>query len=133
MAVLWNSGGLLKDIHHREAVLHLHGHEKAGHHREVKGHVTFIAFPKVGVGVVRPLVGLRQQHAIGIGGVHAPAEILQEGVRFRQVLAACTLPFVEIGHSIQAQAVHAHVQPEVQHLKKRPPKLRVIEVQIRLV
>ena len=39
-------------------------HEQARHEREVEGHVALVAVAEVGDGVLGPLVGLGQQHAV---------------------------------------------------------------------
>ena len=61
------------------------------------------------------------------------AQLFQVLMCFREVLAARSLPFVEIRHGIQAQAIDAHPQPLVDDLKQRPPHLGVVEVEVRLV
>ncbi len=42
----------------------LQRHEQPRHEREVEGHVALVALAEVGRGVLGPLVGLGQQHAV---------------------------------------------------------------------
>ena len=58
---------------------------------------------------------------------------LQERVRLGQVLAVRALALVEVGHGVEAQAVDAHLEPEVERLEDRLLDARVVEVQVRLV
>ena len=89
---------------------------------------------EVGDGVLRPLVGLRQQHPPGVPLVHVRAQLAQEGVGLGQVLAVGALPLEEVGDGVQAQPVHAHAShPEVHGLEHRLAHLRVVEVEVRLV
>ncbi len=54
-------------------------------------------------------------------------------MRLGQVLAVRALALVEVGHRVEAEAVHAEVEPEAQHLDQRVLDLRVVEVQVGLV
>ena len=51
----------------------------------------------------------------------------------RQVLAVGAVALVEVGHGVEAEAVHAEVQPEAQRLEHRLLDLGVVEVEVRLV
>ena len=66
LAALGDGRRLLQHVHHRVAVLGPDGHEHARHEREVEGGVALVALAEVGDGVLRPLVGLRQQHLAGV-------------------------------------------------------------------
>ena len=70
------------------AVLHPHGHEHPRHQREVEGHVALVAVAEVGDGVLGPLVGLGQQHAVRVTarrrGAAAPSGTACVSGRFSQ-------------------------------------------------
>ncbi len=133
LALLGNGRRLLKDVDDREPVLHLERHEEARHHREVKGHVALVALAEVGDRVLRPLVGLGEQHAARILRVHPAPQLPQEGVGLGQVLAVGPLALVEVGHRVEPQPVHSHAEPEIERREGRLLDRRVVEVQIRLV
>jgi hypothetical protein len=82
----------------------------------VEVHVALVAVAEVGGGVLGPLVRLGQQHAILVARVDVGAQLLQEGVRLRQVLAVRALALVEVGHGVEPQPVDPHLEPEVDHL-----------------
>ena len=88
---------------------------------------------EVGDGVLRPLVGLRQQHAVLVLGVQPAAQLPQEVVGLGQVLAAGALALVEVGHRVEAEAVHPHLEPEVQRGEGGLLDRGVVEVEIGLV
>ena len=92
-----------------------------------------VAVAEVRGGVLRPLVGLGEQHAPGVLGVDVGAQSLQHGVGLGQVLAVRALALVEIGDGVEAQAVDAHVEPEVEDLEHRLLDHRVGEVEVGLV
>ncbi len=54
-------------------------------------------------------------------------------MRFRQVLAIGSFPFIEIGHCIQAHAVHSHAEPEVDDPEKGLVHCVIVEIEIRLM
>ncbi len=116
-----------------KAVFHVRRHEEARHQREVEGHVALVAVTEIGRGVLGPLVGLGEEHAVGIVGVDVPAEGLQEGVGLGQVLAVRALALVQIGDGIESETVDAHLEPEVDALEERFTHRRVVEVEIGLV
>ena len=135
LAGLGNGRCLFEDVHDRQAVLHAQRHEQPRHERKMKRHVAFVALALAEVGhrVLRPLVGLAQQHAVAVFLVHVRAQPLEDGVGFRQVFATGALAFVEIGHGVQPQPVHAQVEPEIHHLDHFVMHLRVVPVEVRLV
>ncbi len=65
--------------------------------------------------------------------VDVPAQFLQEGVRFRQVLAVGALALVEIRHGVQPQPVDAQAEPEIEGSEDGLVDRRVVEIQVRLV
>ena len=97
------------------------------------GHVALVAVAEVGDGVLRPLVGLGQQHAVGEARVDVAAQRLQHLVRLGQVLAVRALALEQVGHRVQPQPVDAHREPEVDDAEHRPLHLRVLPVQVGLV
>ena len=58
---------------------------------------------------------------------------LSARVRLRQVLAARALALEEVGHGVEPQPVHPHVEPEVHDLEDRLHHRRVLEVEVGLV
>jgi hypothetical protein len=99
----------------------------------VEGHVALVALAEVGDGVLGPLVGLGQQHAIGVVGVDMPAHLLEELVRLRQVLAIGALAFHQVRNSIEPESVYSHLQPEPHHLPHLLPNCGIVVVKIWLV
>ncbi len=133
LAVVGYGRGLLEDVDDRKAILHLQGHEHPRHEREMEIHVRLVARSEVGDGVLRPLVRLGQEHAILEAGVEMAAQLFQIGVRFGQILAAGSIAFVKIGHGIEPETVHTHVQPEIEHLLDGLMHGGIVEIQIGLV
>ena len=88
--------------------------KQARHDREMKRHVALVAGAEVGDGILRPLVRFGQQHAVLVFFVDMLPELLQKDVGLRKILTVGALALVEIGHGVQAHAVHAHLQPEIQ-------------------
>ena len=67
LAVARDVRGLAQDVGDRKAVLLRDRHVDARHQREVVGHVAFIAVAEIFLHVLRPLIGLGQQHlALGV-------------------------------------------------------------------
>ena len=123
----------VEDLDHRQRLLPPQRHEHARHHGEVKGHVALVPVPEVCNHVLGPLVGLGQEHPVGIVRVDLRAHALQVLVRARQVLAVRPLLLVEVGHRVEAEAVEPDVEPEAQDLDHRVLHRRVLVVQVRLV
>ena len=126
-------GRLRQDVDDREAVLHSDRHEEARHQWEVEGHVRLVALAEVGDRVLRPLVGLREQHAIGVVGIDVPAHLFQELVRLREVLAVGALALEQVRDGVEPHAVHAGIEPEIQSFQHPFLDLGVVEVQVGLV
>ena len=61
------------------------------------------------------------------------AQFTKKFVRLRQVLTIRVLPFVQVWDGIEANAIHAHGQPEIADLLHRIVHGRVIKVQVRLM
>ena len=68
-----------------------------------------------------------------VARVERAADLLQDVVRLRQVLADRAFALDQVGHGVEAQAVDAAVEPELHDLDHRLEHLRVVEVQIRLM
>ena len=121
-----------QDVDDREPVLHADGHEQTRHERKVKRHVALVALPEIGHRVFGPLVGLGEQHAVGVIAVHVMAQLAQEPVRLGQVLTVGALPLEEVRDRIEPDAVDADLHPEVEGLEDRLLDPRVVEVEVRL-
>ena len=119
LAIGWNGRRLLQDLHHRKAILHANGHEQPRHQREVKRHVAFRAVGKIGDRVLGPLVGFGQQNAVLVFRIDVLAKLFQERVSFGKILAVGAFALVEIRHRVQAESVHAQIEPKVDHLQDR--------------
>ncbi|MNZ84907.1 hypothetical protein D3C78_1036790 [compost metagenome] len=92
-----------------------------------------VGIAEVQLCVLRPLIGLGQQHAVGVVGVDFGTDLFQDVVGFRQVLVVGAVTLDQVGNGVQAQSVDAHVEPVTHHRQHRFHDLRVIEVQVRLV
>ncbi len=133
LAALRDVRGLVEDVDQGKAVLHLQGHEHARHEGKVKGHVAFVAGAEVGDRVFGPLVGLGEQHPVGEFLVDVGPQFFEKVVGLGEVLAVGPLPFEKVGHRIEAQPVHAHAEPEVEHPQHLLLHARIVEVEIGLV
>ena len=137
----WQFSGIFgvwrHDLGDRVARLPAHRHEDARHHREVERHVALVApggrVAEVLDHVGGPLVGLGEQHPVGVEPVDLRADPLEVVVRLGQVLAVGALPLEEVGDGVQPETVDAEVQPEAQHLHHRVLHGRVVVVEVRLV
>ena len=95
--------------------------------------MAFVAVTEIGGRVLRPLIRLRQQHAVVVALVDVPAELPQELVGFGQVLAVGAVAFEQVRDGVEPETVNAAVQPEVHCLGDGGANSRVVEVQVRLV
>ncbi|MNM28348.1 hypothetical protein D3C81_388620 [compost metagenome] len=140
MAVGRDFRGLAQNVSDREAVLLGQRHVHARHQREVKGHMAFVAVQalfvgvaEIQLGVFRPLIGLGQQHAVGIIGVDFGADLFENVVGFRQVFVVGAVTLDQVRDRVQAQTVDTHVEPIAHHRQHRFHDLRIIEIQVGLV
>ena len=127
LAVLGNRRRLIEDVDDRKAILHLQRHEHPRHERKMEIHVRRVAFAEISDRVFRPLIGLGQKHAALEIRVDVRAQFHQVLVRLAEILAARPFALVEVGDGIEAQAVDAHVEPEIEHLldeARAPPGYR---------
>ena len=133
LAAVGNGRRLLHDVGDRLSILQVQRHEDARHDREVIGHVAFVAVTEVGPHVGRQLVGLGQQHPAGMPRIDVRADRLDDGVRLGQVLAARAIALDQVRHGVEAEAIDAQIEPEVQHRQHLADDRRVVVVEIRLM
>ena len=93
--------------------------------REVERHVALVATARRVTEVLDdvggPLVGLAQQHPVGVVRVDLLADPPQELVRPRQVLAVGPLLLEEVRHRVEPEPVDAEVEPEPQRVERSRP------------
>ena len=126
----------LEDLGDRVALLAPQPHEHARHDREVEAHVTLGAFGGAEVvdDVLGPLVGLGEHHpGAGVFPVDHGAQLGEECVGLGEVLGASPLAGEQVGHSIEAEAIHAQVEPEAHHVEHLSAHRRVVVVEVGLV
>ena len=75
--------------------------------------MALIAIAEIRNGILWPLVRLGKQQPVVVAGVDPRAQVAQEGVGLRQVLAVGAFAFVEVRDGVQSQPVHAGREPEV--------------------
>ena len=109
------------------------GHVDSGHQGEMKGHVAFVAIPEIGGRVLRPLVGLGQQHAVLVVAIHLPPDFLDHGVGLGKVFVVGPFPHAEIGDCVEPEPIDPQVEPEVEHPDDRLHHLGIVEVQVGLM
>ncbi len=124
---------LPQDVGDREAVLLGDGHVNSRHQREMIGHVAFVALAEIGGHVLGPLIGFRQQELAGRVGIELRADLLDDGVGFREILVVGALPLAKIGDRVQPKTVDADIEPAPHDEIQRPQDARVVVVEIRLV
>ena len=78
LAVVGNLRRLGQDLGDWEALLAANSHEQARHQGEVEAHVALVAVAEVVDEVGGPLVGLGQEHPVGMRGVYFFAELTQQ-------------------------------------------------------
>ena len=78
--------------------------------------MALVAVAEVLHHVGRPLVGLGEQHAVGVVRVDHLAHPLQERVGLGQVLAVRAVAFEEVRHRVETEAVEPKVEPEPDHV-----------------
>ncbi len=74
LACLRNVRRLPHDVRNRVTVLGRHRHVDAGHQREVECHVAFVAGAEILQHILRPLIGLGEQHAMVVMHVELAAQ-----------------------------------------------------------
>ena len=133
LAVVGNLRRLPHDVGDREAVLARQRHVHARHQREMERHVAFVALAEIVLGVLRPLVGLGEQHAARIGLVELGADALEHLVRLRKVLVVGAFALDQVRHRVEPQPVDAEVEPEAHHAEHGLDDLRIVEVEVGLM
>jgi hypothetical protein len=99
----------------------------------VKRHLALVPVAEVVHHVGGPLVGLGQQHAVGVVLVHLAPHPPQVGVRLLEVLAVGAVALEQVGDRVEPEPVQSQVEPEAQHVEHRLLHLGLVVVQVRLV
>ncbi len=133
LAGLGNLRCLPQDVGDRRAILLRDRQIHPRHERKVERHVAFVAIAEIEMGVLGPLVGLGQQHLVGMVRIHFGANPLQDVVGLGQVLATGALPLDQVRNSVQAQPVDPQLQPVVQDTQHLAHHRRIVEVEIGLM
>ena len=89
--------------------------------------------PKYCDDVLRPLIGLGEQHPVRVVGVDLRPHAPEEGVRGRQVLADRPLLLEQVRHRVEPEAVEAEIEPEPQRVEHRLRHLGALVVEVRLM
>ncbi len=137
LAVAGDGRRLGEDLRDRVAALPADGHEDPRHHGEVERHVALVAagaeVAEVVDDVLRPLVGLGQQHGVRVVRVDLLADPLEELVGLGEVLAVGALAGEQVRHRVEPEPVDPEVQPEPQARDHLLLHARVVVVEVRLV
>jgi hypothetical protein len=133
LAALGQRRGAPQDVDDGLDVLLAQRHEDARHHREVERHVALVPVAEVRAHVLRPLVGLGQEHPPGVVAVDGAADLLDHPVGLGEVLAARSVALHEVGDGVEAEPVDPQVQPEAHDVEDLLDDPRVVEVEVRLV
>ena len=124
---------LAQDVGDRKTVLLGDRHVHARHQREVERHVALVAGAEILLHVLRPLVGLGEQHATLGGPVEGGADAPDDRVRLREVLAVRSFALDQVRNGVEPESVHAEIEPEPHRPEHRREHARIVEVEIRLV
>ncbi len=100
---------------------------------KVERHVALVALAEIDLGVLRPHVGLGQQHAAGRVGVDLGADAADDVVRLGQVLVAGAVALDQVRHRVEPQPVDAEIEPEPHRRQHLLHHRRVVEVEVGLV
>src|SRR5438270_4324662 len=92
----WNLRRLLQDFRNRLAVFELQRHEHPWHERKMKCHVELVTIAEICPQITGPLVRFRQQHPSGKLPIKPRAQLLDDLVGFREVLAIRPLAFYKV-------------------------------------
>ena len=124
---------LAHDVGDRVPILGRDRHVDPRHQREVECHVAFVACAEILQHILRPLIGLGEQHAVGVMRVELAAQPLQKLVSFGQVLVDRPLALDQVGHRIEPHPVDPEIEPEPHHVDDRAEYSRIVEVEIGLM
>ena len=127
------AGCAAEDLVHRSGLFPPHAHEHARHDGEVEAHVALVAGAEVLHDVLRPLVGLGEQDAVGVAGVDLGPHPLEVLVRLGQVLAVGAVALEQVRDRVEPEAVQPEVEPEAQDLEHRRLDLWVVVVEVGLM
>ena len=95
--------------------------------------MAFFARPEILQHILRPLIGLGEQHAVGVMHVELAAQALQYLVGFGQVLVDRPLPLDQIRDRVQPHPVDPEIEPEPHDVDDGPKNSRIVKVEIRLM
>jgi len=127
-----NGGRAGQNVDDWRLVAALQSHEESRHDWEVETYVKLIAIAEVRQQILRPLIGLGDQDSVGILLVDQAAHLLEEFVRFGQILAIGPLALIEIGHSVGTKTVDTQIQPKTDDVEHLLMDDRVVVIQIGL-
>ena len=133
LAVVGDGGRVEVHVGDGTAIGAVHRHEHPRHQREVERHVELVAVAEVLARVLGPLVRLREQDAVAVARVDLRPQLLEEGVRLGQVLAARPVALEQVGHGVAPEAVQPLVEPEAERVEHGPLDLGIVVVEIGLV
>ena len=133
MAAFRDLRGLLQDLDDRMSLLLGHGHVHARHQREVIGDMALVPIAEIIAHILGPLVGLGEEHAVLVVLVDNSTHLLDDGMCLGQVLVTGAVADAQIGDRIEAQPVHAHVEPKAHDPDDGLHDLRIVVVQVRLM
>ena len=128
-------GGVGHDVDDGRGLLVADRVEDPRHHREVEAHVALglVLGAEVVHDLLGPLVRLGQHDPTRVLVVQHAADLAQERVRLRQVLAVRALGLEQVRHRVEPEAVDPEVEPEPADVEHRVDDPRVVEVQVGLV
>ena len=95
--------------------------------------MALVAIAEILRGLLGPLVGLGEQHAVGVVGIHGGADRLEYGMGLGEVLAVRALALHEVGDGVETQPIDTHVEPVTHDVEDSLEHLRVVEVEVGLV
>ena len=133
LAAVRNIRGLLHDLGDGVAVFLGDRHVNARHERKVICHVALIAVAEILAHILGPLICLREQEPILVVRIDGGAQLLDDLVRFAQILVVRALALDQIRDGVEAEPVDPHVEPETHDPQHRIHDFRIVEIQIGLV
>ena len=95
--------------------------------------MAFVAGAEILQHVLRPLIGLGEQHAVAVAAVEFMAQAAQYVVGLGQVLVDRALALDQIGHGVEPQAVDPEIEPEPHDVDHRAEHPRIVEIEIGLM
>ena len=95
--------------------------------------MTFVVVAEILQYVFRPLIGLGQQHAVGIAAVEFAPQSLQDRMRLRQIFVVGAFALDQIGDRVEAHRVDPHIKPIAHRRRHGAEHQRVVEIEVGLV